>query len=151
MGTSEEAADGADDFIDLDDAGDGKLLVFEIGLVDGDEEEGAGLGASAQDLDGADGVEHESVDLAVLDVVDTALAQGYDVAMAYLGLHGVARDVAPHGGLLEAGSDDAESRGGCLVVEDLAEAADEVNVEVRHALGGVGHDTWTLGDIGLQR
>lgn len=137
MGTSEEAADGANDLIDLEDAGDGELLVLKVGLVDGDEEEGVGGGAAAQDLDGADGVEDDGVDLAVLDVVDRAAAQGDDIAVADLGLHGVAGDVAPDAGLLEAWGDDAAGGGGCLVVEYLAEASDEVHVEVGCSLGGV--------------
>ena len=130
MESSEELRDGADDFIDLDDSGDGELLVFEIGLVDGHEEEGAGLGASAQDLDGADGVEQEGVDLAVLDVIDAALAQGDDVAMAYLGLHGVAGDVAPELCLLETRHYNVTCWYSHLTVEDFVETPDKIYVVV---------------------
>lgn len=144
MEPSEELGDGAYDLEDADDAGDGERLVLEVGLVDGDEEEGVGQRAATEDLDGADGVEDDGVDLAVLDVVDGALSEGDDVAVGDSWLHGVAGDVAPEVGLLESGDDDSEGGEVGLVVEDLVETAEEIDVEVWFALGRVG------GDLGLR-
>lgn len=90
----EELGDGAQDFEDAEDAGDGELLVVEIG-IDGDIAHDIRRGSFAQDLDGAEGVEYDGVDFSVLYVLDGALMEGNDIAVAYLGLHGVSCDVAP--------------------------------------------------------
>lgn len=125
---SEEAGDGSEDFEDVDDAGNLEFLFVEAVGVDGDITENVWSAALAQYLDGADGVEHNCIDLSILNVLDGTLAQGDNVAVIDARLHRVARDVAPGGGFLETRHNDITGRYSCLAIEDLAEASDEINV-----------------------
>lgn len=127
---SEEAGDGSEDFEDIDDAGNLEFLFVEAVGVDGDITENVWSAALAQYLDGADGVEHNSIDLSILDVLDGTLAQGDNVAVVDARLHRVACDVAPGSCFLETGHDDVAGRYCCLVVEDLTEASDEIYVKI---------------------
>ena len=123
----EELGDGAQDLEDADDAGDGELLIVEIG-IDGDIAHDFRCAAFAEDLDGAEGVEYYGVDLAVLYVLDVALMEGDDVAVAYLWLHGVSGDVAPEGCFLESWHDDVACRYRCLGIEYLIKTSDEIYI-----------------------
>ena len=129
----EELGDGAQDLEDADDAGDGELLIVEIG-IDGDIAHDFRCAAFAEDLDGAEGVEYYGVDLTVLYVLDVALMEGDDVAVAYLWLHGVSGDVAPDCCFIKSRHDDVACRYGRLVVEDFAESTIEIDIEIRYSL-----------------
>ena len=83
---SEEFGDRSEDLKDVKDACDGELLIVEVG-VDGDIAEYIRCGTTAEDLDGAERVECDSVDLTVLDIRNGTLPEGNDVAMTDLRLH----------------------------------------------------------------
>ena len=86
-GHSEELGDGSEDFKDVEDARDGEFLFVEVLDIDGDVSEYVGRGSATQDLDGTDGVEHDGIDFAVLDIADRTFAEGYYVAVVYLWFH----------------------------------------------------------------
>lgn len=133
-GLSEEAGDGSEDFENMEDAGDRELLFVEVVDVDGDVAEDAGSRAFPYYLYGAQGVEDNGVDLAILDIVNSTFAKGYDIAVVYLGFHRVAGDVAPQVGLLETGYDDVTDGNSHLAVEDFAETSDKIYVVVWNSL-----------------
>ena len=81
-----ELGDGAEDFEDVEDAGNGEFLVVEGG-VDWHVAEDIGGGTTTENLDGADGVEYDGVDFTILYVLNGALSEGHDVAVIDFRLH----------------------------------------------------------------
>lgn len=71
----------------MKDASGGELLLVEVGNVDGDVAEDVGGGATAENLDGAEGVEDNGVYFAILNIGDGALTQGDNVAVVDFRFH----------------------------------------------------------------
>ena len=140
---SEESGDGSEDLEDVEYAGDGKLLIVEIG-IDRDVAEDLVGGTSSDDLDGAEGVKDYGVDFAKLYIVDSAFPEGNDVAVADFRLHRVACDVAPDCRLLETRYNDITCGDCCLTVDNLAEPAHKINVEVWCSLPYFERDFWKI-------
>ena len=90
-----ETGDGSEDFEDVENAVDRVFLFVEIIGVDGDVAKYVGRGSTTKDLDGTNGVEHNSVDLTVLDIINSTFTQGYDIAVVDLWFHRMASDIAP--------------------------------------------------------
>lgn len=127
---SEELGDRSKHLVDFQDPGKRVFLLVEVGHVDGDVSEHVGCGSATQDLDGADCVEHDSINLAVLDIADGTFAECYDIAVVYLRLHRVAGDVAPELCFLETRHYDVTGWYCHLTVEDFVETSDKIDIEV---------------------
>lgn len=122
----------ANHLVDLKNAAQWELLFVEFFTVDRDKEEGLfGSSRAAKDLDGADGIEHNSIDMAILDVVEAALAKCDEVTITDERLHGAARATAPEGGMFEAWRHYPIVGIDGLVVFDFGKTSHEIDIVER--------------------
>ena len=132
-----EATDTAYYLVYFHDAVDGVFLFVEVARIDWNIAECFGGTPLSQYLDGTDGVEHDGVDFAVLDVVNGTFTEGDYISVADAWFHGVARDVTPYTGFFKSRYHDVTRGECCLVVKQLNKPTVKIYIVIWRADSGV--------------
>lgn len=91
----EELGDASYNLIYVQDTIYWVFLLIVVVFIDRDETQFLWVRRATQYFDGAYRVEHDSVNLSVLNVLQGAFVECDDVAMVNLWFHGVTSDIAP--------------------------------------------------------